>query len=306
MATLLFICPSRLHTSVIFLVRKSLNAASVVHKAEMEVESPPPVPSEPKSFRGEGTGVDAMAGMTTGHDAGRRSGRVATEMRKISVSQGVLTRADGSARIKMGATDVLVAVYGPMECPVPRQRSDAVQVHVSYRKREGNVTSDGIAAGKECLAARDLRQLVLEILLAAMHPRKAVVVAVQVLADNGGMAAAAINASVVALIDAGVPMRAVPTAACVSVHNGLLVVDPERVEEVEADAVLTFTFDTVLASEKGFMSVCTEGDCGGDVLFATAVETCRDLATKIRAFLKLSLQEKASYQYIWNAAPVVT
>lgn len=262
---------------------------------------------EAMEFEGVGSGVDAMLGMSTGLRAGRRDGRESSEMRSLSISHGVLTAADGSARIRVGATDVVVAVNGPMDCPVHRQRADEVQVHVAFRTRDGGKVvaagaADGISAGKEAIAARDLRAMVMEVVLASLHPRKAVVVAVQVLADNGGMAAAAVNATVMALIDAGVPMHAVPTAACVSVHNGTLVVDPVSVEEAEADAVLTFTFDTLLADENGFMSVSTEGDCGGDRIFAAAVQTSRELATKTRAFLKLSLQQKANQHQIWNSS----
>lgn len=259
------------------------------------------------TFQGTGTGVDAKAGIATAQHAGRRDGRMRTEMRPQTIKQSVLTSADGSARIRAGATDVLVAVYGPMDCPIPRQRSEGLQVQVAYRKREGAAgVSDSIAAGVEAVAARDLRQMVLEVLLAALHPRKAVVVAVQVLADHGSLGAVVVNACVMALIDAGVPLQAVPTAACVSVHNDTIVVDPVRVEEMEANAVLTFTFDTFLASENGFMSVYTEGDCGGDRLFAAAGHISRELAAKTRALLKLSLEQKASYPYLWNSSKPVS
>lgn len=160
-------------------------------------------------------------------------------------------------------------------------------------------------AGMEAVAARDLRQLVLEVVLAALHPRKAVVVAVQVLADGGGLGMTAMNASVMALVDAGVALGMVPTAACVAVGKGEVVVDPTRVEEGEAEGVLTFAFEAD-GGEKGFMSVFTEGDCGGEDMFVKAVDTAREIANKTRAFLKLSLQEKASFRYVWNEASLIT
>lgn len=253
---------------------------------------------ETKPFEAVGTGVDARLG--TGNAAGRRDGRSPNEMRALTLSQGTLLSADGSARIKLGHTDVLVAIYGPMHCPVPRQNAEEVLVHVSFRRREAISVADGANAGREALAGREIRNVVRDTVLACLYPRKAVVVAVQVLSDAGAVLAAALNATVMALIDAGVPMQAVPTAACVAVHNGVLFVDPLLVEEMEADALLTFIFDTFNPDHKGFISVYTDGDCNGLALFDAALNTSRDLAAKTTAFLKLSLQQKAQQHLMWN------
>lgn len=252
-------------------------------------------------FQGHGDGVDALTPTQTSARAGRRDGRAAGEMRPISVTQGLLSAADGSARVRMGTTDVLVAIYGPMDCPVPRQKAERVEVQAAFKKRDQGSLGENVNAGMEMVSSTNIRQLVLEIVLATLHPRKAIVVAVQVLADHGGMLAAAINATALALIDSGMSMTAVPTAASVSVHNGVLVVDPVRVEETEAEAVITFTFDTASDTAAGFMSVYTEGDCGGEELFANAMRTCRQLAEKTRAFHKISLEKKASHAYVWNS-----
>ena len=251
-----------------------------------------------------GSGVDAVPGATTGSIAGRRDGRTPGEMRSILTSQGVLTRADGSARVKLCNTDVIVAVYGPLDCPVHKQNAEAVHIHVAYRRGEGSIYSSAqdSALANEATATRDLRTLVKKVVLATLHPRKAVVVAVQVLADDGGVMSAVVNAAVMALIDAGVSMRLVPTAATVSILNGIVFVDPSRVEEGESTAVITAVFDVNLVEEKGFLSVFTDGDCGGDELFTAAVDTCRQLASKTKAFMKLSIEQKANRQYIWGAS----
>ncbi|PXF44826.1 Exosome complex component RRP46 [Gracilariopsis chorda] len=255
------------------------------------------------SFRGEGSGVDAMLGMRTESTAGRRDGRSHGEMRAMSVSYGELTRADGSARVRLGTTDVLVAIYGPIECPHNKQDAEAVHVHVAFGRREAmsNVAGAETGAGTESMITRDLEALVSDVVLATLHPRKAVVVAVQVLADSGGVICAAINATTIALIDAGLPLRALPLAASVSIHNNAIIVDPVVVEEREADAVVCIVFDTALENDDGFMSVYTMGDCGGEELFAATVEVCRQLVVKTRAFFRLSLERKAAVHHIWNA-----
>lgn len=268
------------------------------------MQSPPVNPSPAISaFVGHGTGVDALSGTTT-RRAGRRDGRSAGEMRAMTITHGILPAADGSARIKCGATDVLVGVYGPMDCPIPRQRADDLQVHVTFRKRDVGEMGEGLTSALQVVAARDLRNILLEVILGSMHPRKAVVVAVQVLADHGAMISTAINASVLALLDAGVPMGAVPTATCASIKNGAVIVDPVRVEEIEADAILTATFDTALTTERGYLSLYTQGDCGGEQFFAAAVQTCRGLAIRAKAFHNLSLEHKARHPYVWNTSSI--
>ncbi|PXF44829.1 Exosome complex component RRP46 [Gracilariopsis chorda] len=259
--------------------------------------------SDSLSFRGEWSGVDSMLGMRTESTAGRRDGRSHGEMRAMSVSYGELTRADGSARVRLGTTDVLVAIYGPIEFPHNKQDAEAVHVHVAFGRREAmsNVAGAETGAGTESVITRDLEALVSYLVLATLHPRKAVVVAVQVLADSGGVICAAINSTTIALIDAGLPLRALPLAASVSIHNNAIIVDPVVVEEREADAVVCIVFDTALENDDGFMSVYAMGDCGGEELFAATVQVCRQLVVKTRAFFRLSLERKAAVHHIWNA-----
>lgn len=257
----------------------------------MQVELP--------TFQGVGSGVDAAPLTETGRRAGRRDGRAQNEMRALSVTTGALPGSDGSARVRLGGTDIVVGIHGPTDGPPPRQDPDALHVMVSYRRRDAAPTPDAVAAA-ESVCARDVRALVSDVILAALHPRKSLVVAVQVLCDRGAVAVAAVNATALALMDAGIPMRIMPTAASVAVANGALVVDPVAVEEREADAVVTCVFDASQSKEHGFISVITEGDVGGDSLFAAAVETTRQLAVKTRAFISLSLQQKARRRFVWT------
>ena len=43
----------------------------------------------------------------------RLDGRRSHELRRIQCSMGVLTQADGSARLEQGNTKILATVYGP-------------------------------------------------------------------------------------------------------------------------------------------------------------------------------------------------
>lgn len=254
---------------------------------------------DPAPFQGQGSGVDAIPIETVARP-GRRDGRAHNEMRSLTLSLNPLSQADGSARIKLGATDVLVAIYGPFDGPVTKQDPEFVHIHVAYRRCETSVSNDTSAA-EEATAARNIRLLINDALLTQLFPRKAIIIAVQVLSDRGGVVVTAFNATIVALLQSGVPMRSFPVAASMSITSAALTVDPLDIEEREADAVVIGVFDTLLDDDKGFLSVCTQGDCHGQQLFSAALQTCRQLAVKTKAFLSLSLEQKTQLRYVWNS-----
>lgn len=268
-------------------------AASNAMEVEKSIE-----PTSVGSFVGTGSGTDA--GVATGARAGRRDGRAAGALRPLSAVQGELSRADGSARVRFGATDVLAAVYGPMDCPIHRQRADGAGVHVSFRTRDGGGGGGAGAGGSrgsvsEAEAGRDVRKAVEEAVLTALYPRKAVSIAVHVLCDDGGVLATAVNATFLALVDAGVAMRSVFVAVGVAVHNGVIVVDPEGLEEGEADGVCSFTFSTTPEkSGVDLVGARTRGDCGGAENFLNAARAARELCASTRAFLQLAVAGKVN------------
>jgi ribonuclease PH len=243
---------------------------------------------------GSGSGSDAALGIRTSQRAGRRDGRGAGTMREISVTQGDLLRCDGSSRMRIGLTDVLVAVYGPMECPVHRQLVDRADVHISFRHHASSSTMNAFANRKslpgEAAAARDLREIVLQSVIVKLHPRKAIAIAVHVLSDDGGAAAAAINATFLALVDAGVSLRSVLTAACVTVHNNAIIVDPEAVEEAEADAVITLTFETKKGTSANVVGSYCQGILGSYENYQSAVRTARRISDGTREFMELAVK----------------
>ncbi len=238
----------------------------------------PPVRLE--GYQSTGIGVTAM---TTDANAGRRDGREADALRAMSATQGGASRPDGSARVRAGLTDVVASVYGPLDAPVQKQRFDAADMFVSLR---------GTPSTSEDVVSRAIKRAVAESVLCRLHPRRAIAVGVHVVCDDGGVIATAVNAAFLALVDAGVEMRSMLTAACVAVKDGAMVVDPERVEEVEADAVLTFTFDPTPRGEDELVAVFSHGDCASQEVFMRAAETARNACASTRAFFKLSVVGK--------------
>lgn len=147
----------------------------------------------------------------------RIDGRRPKELRRLEAQLDVLSSADGSAIYTMGNTKVLAAVFGPREVAKRGERlEDRAIIKCEYsmaafstgeRRRRGK--KDRRSAEIGLVIRGTLEQTVqLELL-----PRSQIDVYVQVLQADGGTRCAAINAALLALADAGVPMHDM-VAAC--------------------------------------------------------------------------------------------
>lgn len=154
------------------------------------------------------------------------------------LSLGVLEQADGSARLLVGRTDILVAVHGPSPVRTRQERTDGATLQVS-------VDSVGGPPGlQETAMAHRLEQILAKLVLTQLHPRSLVSVAIQPIALDGAVLAAMVNASVAALIDAGIPLRRTVTAVGGALlEDGQLVLAPSGEQERAAPTSLLFLFD---------------------------------------------------------------
>jgi exosome complex component RRP46 len=61
----------------------------------------------------------------------RRDGRTDTSLRPLSLSSGVLSRADGSSRFAFGPVEVLASVNGPQEVRLRDELLDRATLEVN-------------------------------------------------------------------------------------------------------------------------------------------------------------------------------
>ncbi len=109
---------------------------------------------------------------------------------------------------------MLASVLGPRPCRSARlEDSERCQLEVQVTPQSG------VAGPSEAELCALLRQALAACLVLTAHPRKVLTVAVHVLADGGGAAAAAVNAAVLALADAGVPLRALASAVTLGMRG---------------------------------------------------------------------------------------
>jgi len=217
-----------------------------------------------------------MKELATAHGGPKRE---RDELRPTSCDLGPLNRADGSARYSSGRTEVLVAVWGPVESGVDENYGEA-SVEAQFRP------ISGLPGDRERQYEETIKSVVQSSLVLALHPRCTFSITVQVVEDDGAVLAVAINAIFLALLDAGAPLqRAFCAAACASKGSSLMA-DPLSAEEEDATGVTTVIFDAssmqVLASQAaGLMSASQYPQlidacrmcCGRVVAFARAMST---------------------------------
>ena len=164
-------------------------------------------------------------------------GRPPLSLRPMTCDQGELRRAAGSARFSHADTAVLAAVFGPTGAQKRQEIVNRACIEVVYKP----LSSAPGAAEKEKESV--LRQLVEAAVMTHLHPRCVIQVVVQELNDDGSMLAVAINAVMVALLDAGVPLRHTFLAASVATRlDGTVLLDPTKADEEVCKSACTFTY----------------------------------------------------------------
>ncbi|CDZ98731.1 Exosomal 3'-5' exoribonuclease complex, subunit Rrp46 [Phaffia rhodozyma] len=105
----------------------------------------------------------------------REDGRQPSQQRQFSVKFGTLSRADGSARVSMGATTLLASFSGPIEVRIRDERLDRATLEVSHRPL------DGISGLASKTLASTVETSLLPLLNLSAHPRSLVLLTIQAL-----------------------------------------------------------------------------------------------------------------------------
>mmetsp|Transcript_12098 Transcript_12098/g.50269 ORF Transcript_12098/g.50269 Transcript_12098/m.50269 type:complete len:245 (-) Transcript_12098:440-1174(-) len=232
-----------------------------------------------------GDGADGLREYERKRAAGRRDGREASELRALKVEQDFLEQCDGSARFTCGGTVVMAAVYGPIECPLKAQLSDRAIVRVDVKG-----ASSTVARSSKWLE-KYFRESFEPVIATRMFPRGAIVIALQVMEDDGSVLATGINAGMMALVDAVVPLRSIVCASSVAMNsNHTLVLDPTQAEQSEAVVHATFAFE----SGRGLLSCKTWGFFEDERSFSNAASIAEQAADKVLAFLQIASNRKVN------------
>uniref|UniRef100_A0A2K6FU79 Exosome component 5 n=1 Tax=Propithecus coquereli TaxID=379532 RepID=A0A2K6FU79_PROCO len=154
---------------------------------------------------------------------------------------------------------------------------------------------DGSASFMQGVAEKSREQLIRNtceaVVLGALHPRTSITVVLQVISDAGSLLACCLNAACMALVDAGVPMRALFCGVtCTLGADGTLVLDPTAKQEKEARAVLTFALDSV---EQKLLMSTTKG-LYSDAELQQCLAAAQAASQHVFRFYRESLQRRYS------------
>ncbi|EGD76107.1 hypothetical protein PTSG_00813 [Salpingoeca rosetta] len=210
----------------------------------------------------------------------RVDGRKAMELRPMQCDLALLDKPDGSASFSFGDSSVMAAVYGPRDVPLSREKHDRSTVEVAWHSAPDNEQGAALQS--------HLTEFVVNA-LASIHdfPRSAIRVVIQELNNDGGMLACAINATCLALMDAGISLTAMFAAASCAVVDGQLILDPTLIEQNKANAVVVTgackQASKVNAAE--FVALHSSGPCAPKQM-VTVLEAVESATAAVAAFLR--------------------
>ena len=188
----------------------------------------------------------------------RRDGRRPHELRKIECKLSVIARANGSAQFQIGNTLVIASVYGPQH---PKNRESRMNrdcatiivrcntcsfSSISHRDISRNHRSDR-------LLANSIKSSFDSVINKALYPRSSIEIIIEILQNDGSELSAAINATTLALIDAGIALNeyAVSCSAGYIDGNRVPLIDLNHFEKsgAQKNKIETFKSKKIMTSK---------------------------------------------------------
>ncbi|KAK0049186.1 exosome complex component RRP46 [Biomphalaria pfeifferi] len=204
-------------------------------------------------------------------------------LRCLTSELGCLTRSDGSVSFSQGDTTVLAVSYGPAEVRINQEQYDKATVEVVYKPKVG--LPRPIDRKREAIVKSTLEAAI----VTSLHPRSSISIIIQETEDLGSNMACCINAACLALLDAAVHMAFMVAAVAVSVmEDGQIKLDPNKKEELEGRATLTFVFDS---ADLKVVSVVTSGTFSQEE-YKKSIDLTRLAAERVFQFYRDSLSKK--------------
>lgn len=213
----------------------------------------------------------------------RADGRKFDEYRTIEIETGVVSKAEGSARVKIGNTQVLVGIKMDVGEPYPDSPESGVLTTAaelvplaSPDFEAGPPDADSIELAR--VVDRGVRESgVVDLEKLCIEPEKVwiIFIDIHILDHDGNLFDAASLASLAALFTAKIPAKRFelgekdyplplkdPPISCTSVkYNGVVVLDPSLDEDQIAEARLTVATDKsgdIRAMQKGLSGSFTK------------------------------------------------
>lgn len=224
----------------------------------------------------------------------RVDGRRPNEARLLRCRMGAQAASvDGSCYFEQGNTKVLVSVCGPKEASKRKTDGARGMLHCDFTSLpfsagEHRPQSHGDRSATEMAA--QLRKIFEPVIQLHLYPRSQIEVSVVLLEADGGVRSAIVNATTLALIDAGIAMEDFVCACSAGSVQGALLLDLSAQED-NAGSELSVGF---LPNTERISFVQLESKVPLTAMQETlnfAIEGCRQIFAFLQAQVQLRSQE---------------
>lgn len=172
----------------------------------------------------------------------RMDGRRQNELRQIEVKLGVLERCDGSSFYSHGNTKVIASISGPKQPSKASGKKDEnfyFNVHLKFATFSKNGERQRVVKNSKKLSEFELnlKNIFKSIILVEKYEKSQLDLNIEILQTDGGSEiCAAVNASTLALIDAGICLKEYICACTASLTNdGVPLLDVSHLEEISGE-----------------------------------------------------------------------
>ena len=158
------------------------------------------------------------------------SNRKPEEERDINFKTGICLSAQGSCQFEQGKTKVIVNVLGPKQTVFREIETGTLNIRTKTFPESPTINKIVTSAIENSLNIEN-------------YPDSTLEVSVTIICDDGGLKTCAINATILALLDAGFEMKNLVASSNIVVKGDSFNYDPCLVEEEYGDGVATFVYD---------------------------------------------------------------
>jgi len=233
-----------------------------------------------------------------------------TSLRPLACELSCLQNSDGSALFQSGSTHVLASVHGPL-APRIRQHEDSTQASISIILKSPR-SSTTTAYDREW--ENFLTGVLSSCIRKTAYPRSVIQIVLQIVAADGSVLSTCLHAAVAALMDAGIEMLRLPTAATCLLHSDgpdyplTVQLDPSSDQEQASSShgcivvVTVPSTNKVLATHTMIRGQGSKGGCSIETLLQCCALSSR-AGPAVVAFLRLAFEQKVQKeaQTLWSS-----
>lgn len=219
----------------------------------------------------------------------RPDGRNLMQLRPVCCKFSQISTCSGSARFGFGDSEVLCVIHGPVETRHKDEILDRAFLEVNFK------TPKGYLSLNDRMNERTLLKLLSPVILDTTMPRTSIKITVQTFSESNSILAVAINAAILALVDAAIPIKSlISSVTCMLRDDGKIILDPLDKEIESARSFHLFAFENVSGN---MVSNTSLGDFSEREYFF-CYEVCRNACTSLFSLYRQTIQNKAEWDLL--------